>query len=89
MLNFKKLRSKTIIDLHSGKFVSIRFLAKVISKVFMRYGKKVRFVPNRSVTDNLQNNIMNKGDSFFFKYWKPKSSLDQGVQKVFKNYFRK
>ena len=89
MLNFEKLRNKKIIDLHSGKFVSIRFLAKVISKVFMRYGKKVRFVPNRSVTDNLQNNIMNKGDSFFFKYWKPKNSLDQGIQKVFKNYFRK
>jgi nucleoside-diphosphate-sugar epimerase len=88
MINFNKFKSKKIIDLYSGKFVSIRCVAKIISKNFLSHGKKVKFIPNKNITDNLQNNVMNKGDGFFFRYWKPKYSLDRGVKKIFEHYIK-
>jgi hypothetical protein len=29
---------------------------------------------------------MNKGSNYFFKYWKPKYSLEQGMKKIFEYY---
>jgi len=86
MNNFNKFKNKKIIDLHSGKFISIRILANTISKIFLTYGKIVKFIPNKNSTDEVQNNLMNKGNNYFFKYWKPKYSLDQGIKKIFEYY---
>ena len=88
MNNFDKFKNKKIIDLHSGKFISIRILAKTISKIFLTYGKRVKFVPNKNSTDKVQNNLMNKGSNYFFKYWKPKYSLDLGIKKIFEYYLK-
>ena len=88
MNNFNKFKNKKIIDLHSGKFISIKILAKTISKIFLTYGKRVKFVPNKNSTDKVQNNLMNKGSNYFFKYWKPKNSLDQGIKKIFEYYLK-
>jgi nucleoside-diphosphate-sugar epimerase len=38
MNNFNKFKNKKIIDLHSGKFISIRILANTISKIFLTSG---------------------------------------------------
>ena len=87
MNKFNKFKNKKIIDLYSGKFVSITTVAKIISKIFLMHGKQVKFIPNNAI-DIVQNNIMNKGEDYYFKYWKPKYSLEQGIKKIIEYYLK-
>ena len=89
MNNFNKFKNKRIIDLYYGKYISIKLLAKIISMNFSKYGKRVKFIPNKNVSDKVQNNLLNKGDNYFFKYWKPKYSLESGIKKIFEYYLNK
>jgi nucleoside-diphosphate-sugar epimerase len=87
MNNYSKLKKNKTIDLHSGKFFKIKEVAKIISKLFLNKGKLVRFLPSKK-QDTIQSNINNKGSKFFFKYWRPKYTLSEGISKVF-NYYCK
>jgi len=82
-LLFKEKRSE--IDLTSNKLSSILSVAKIITKLFIVKGKKVKFIPGK-IKDIVQLNKRNKANKFLFKYWKPKFSLKQGIQEVFDYY---
>ena len=86
MKNFLLFKDKTSeIDLTSNKLSSILSVAKIITKLFTVKGKKVKFIPAK-IKDNVQLNKRNKANKFLFKYWKPKFSLNQGIQEVFDYY---
>jgi nucleoside-diphosphate-sugar epimerase len=86
MKNFLLFKAKTSeIDLTSNKLSSILSVAKIITKLFTVKGKKVKFIPAK-IKDTVQLNKRNKANKFLFKYWKPKFSLNQGIQEVF-NYY--
>ena len=87
MENFLLFKEKTSeIDLTSNKLTSILNVAKIISKLFFVKGKKVKFIPAK-IKDTVQLNKRNKANKFLFKYWKPKFSLNQGIQEVFDYYW--
>ena len=87
MKNFLLFKAKTSeIDLTSNKLSSILSVAKIITKLFTVKGKKVKFIPAK-IKDTVQLNKRNKANKFLFKYWKPKFSLNQGIQEVFDYYF--
>jgi nucleoside-diphosphate-sugar epimerase len=86
MKNFLLFKAKTSeIDLTSNKLSSILSVAKIITKLFIVKGKKVKFIPAK-IKDTVQLNKRNKANKFLFKYWKPKFSLKQGIQEVFDYY---
>lgn len=86
MKNFLLFKAKTSeIDLTSNKLSSILSVAKIITKLFTVKGKKVKFIPAK-IKDTVQLNKRNKANKFLFKYWKPKFSLNQGIQEVFDYY---
>jgi nucleoside-diphosphate-sugar epimerase len=86
MKNFSLFKAKTSeIDLTSNKLSSILSVAKTITKLFAVKGKKVKFIPAK-IKDTVQLNKRNKANKFLFKYWKPKFSLNQGIQEVFDYY---
>ena len=88
MNNFKIFRKKiSEIDLTSNKSSSILDVAKIINKLFISKGKKVRFMPAKS-NDIVQLNKKNKSNKFLLKYWRPKFSLNQGIEEVFNYYWK-
>jgi nucleoside-diphosphate-sugar epimerase len=87
MNNFNKFKKEKFIDLNTGKYTKIKEIAKIISRLFLNKGKKVIFVPAIS-KDKIQMNKKNTGKKFIFNYWKPKFTLEQGINKVFQHYVR-
>ena len=88
MNKFKIFRKKiSEIDLTSNKSSSILDVAKIINKLFISKGKKVRFMPAKS-NDIVQLNKKNKSNKFLLKYWRPKFSLNQGIEEVFNYYWK-
>jgi nucleoside-diphosphate-sugar epimerase len=89
MNNFSIFKEKTTeIDLTSNKLSSILAVAKIITKLFVVKGKRVKFVPAKT-KDTVQLNKKNKANKFLFKYWRPKFSLNQGIQEVFEYYWNR
>ncbi len=89
MKKYRFFKKRKIIDLNSGKNTSIRDVAKIISNLFLKnQNRKVKFLPSRQ-KDNVQRNKKNKSDGYFFKFWKPKYTIELGIEKVFKYYIQK
>jgi nucleoside-diphosphate-sugar epimerase len=87
MKNFLLFKKKTSeIDLTSHKLSSISNLAKIITKLFVVKGRRVKFIPAKK-KDIVQLNKRNKANKFLLKYWRPKFSLNQGIQEVFDYYW--
>ena len=80
----KKLRT---IDLSSDKFVKIAFVAKIILNYFIKDKKKIKLVLSKK-SDDVQFNKKNKASKLFFKYWKPKFSLQKGIGILYAYYNR-
>lgn len=85
MKKYKLFSKKGYVDLNTGKSTKIKKVAKIIEKLFLKSGKIVKYQPSKK-KDNLQFNKKNKSDLSFFNYWKPKYSLEKGIEKVF-NYY--
>lgn len=80
--DFKKFKK---IDLNFGKFTKIVSVAKIILNYFIKDGKKIKLILSKK-KDDVQLNKKNKSDKFFFKHWKPKFSLQQGIGILYKYY---
>jgi nucleoside-diphosphate-sugar epimerase len=87
MKKYRDFMFKKHIDLNTGKSTKIRKVANIISELFLREGKIVKFIPAEN-KDGVQMNKKNKADRFLFKYWKPKFSLKQGITQVFNHYIQ-
>ena len=85
MKKYKNFKYRKHIDLNTGQSTKIRNVAKIISKLFLKNGKKVDFIPANN-KDGVQMNKKNKADRFLFRYWKPKFSLEEGISQVFDHY---
>jgi len=87
MKKYRDFKFKKYIDLNTGKSTKIREVANIISELFLREGKIVKFIPAKN-KDGVQMNKKNKAERFLFKYWKPKFSLKQGITQVFNHYIK-
>ena len=80
-------KKKKEIHLTTGKRIKIIDIAKIIKKILLR--KKIKIsISSSNKIDNLQNNKNNIPNKFFFKFWKPKHSIEEGIKKII-NYYSK
>ena len=83
-INFNKIKKiKKSVDLTTGKYTSIINIAKIIKKILKK--NKVKIEPSKNI-DIVQMDKRNKPDMFLKKYWKPKFSLEAGIQEIIKYY---
>ena len=84
--NFFSKRKKEL-HLTTGKRIKIIDVAKTIRKILLR--KKIRIsISSSNKKDDLQNNRNNIPNKFFLKFWKPKYSIEEGIEKIIYHYFK-
>ena len=71
-------------DLHitSGSSTSILGIARTIQSLFKEIGREVTIVPAES-KDEVQKDARNVPDTYIQKWWQPKTSVRDGIKKVF------
>ncbi len=86
LINFNKIKKvKKSIDLTTGKYTSIIDIAKIIKKLFKKENIKVKIEKSKN-KDLVQLDKRNKPDMFLKKYWKPRFSLEDGIEEIIKYY---
>ena len=62
-------------------------MAKIIKKLLLR--KKIKIsISSANKKDDLQNNKNNTPNRFFFKFWKPRYSIEEGIEKIINFYLK-
>ena len=78
-------------ELHVTSFMSIKIIniANIIKQKFEMIGKNVDLKPSIDI-DTVQQNSKNVASNYLTNWWKPKTTLEDGIAKVFasmkKNY---
>jgi nucleoside-diphosphate-sugar epimerase len=88
MKKYDIFKNKNIIDLSYGKYTKIIKVAGIIKNLFKKKGIDIKVIGSKKV-DQLQKNKKNTPNTYLKKYWKPKFSLEQGIEEVFNFYFKK
>jgi nucleoside-diphosphate-sugar epimerase len=79
---FKK---KEELHLTTSKRISIIDIANIIKKILKKRGIKITIKPSKK-RDELQNNVNNKSNNFLLNYWKPKFTIESGIESII-NYY--
>ncbi len=80
-------KEKKEIHLTTGKRIKIIDIAKTIRKILLQ--KKIKIsISSSNKKDDLQNNKNNIPNKFFFKFWKPKYSIEEGIEKIIYYYLK-
>ena len=80
-------KKKKRLHLTTGKRIKIIDIAKTIKKILLK--KKIRIsISSSNKKDDLQNNRNNIPNKFFLKFWKPKYSIEEGIEKIIYYYFK-
>ena len=89
MANYDRLTSDDELHITTGNCTTILEIAQSIQKLFSNIGKEVVIRRSESV-DEVQKDARNVSDPYIQKFWKSKTSVKEGVSKVFeemkKNY---
>ena len=85
-----KFFSKKNKELHltTGKRIRIIKIAKIIQKLLLQKNIAIKIKPSTK-KDQLQNNKNNVPNKFFFKFWKPKHTIEEGIEKIIDYYYKK
>ena len=82
MCKYSEFTSDNNLHITSGKSTSILEVARQIQLYFGGIQKEVEIVPSEA-KDEVQKDARNIADPFFRKWWEPKTSLVEGIGKVF------
>ena len=82
MENYDRLTSDDELHITTGSSTTILEIAQNIQKLFSNIGKEVVIKPAQS-KDEVQKDVRNKPDLFIRKFWQPKTSVDDGISKIF------
>ena len=82
MENYDRLTSDDELHITTGNYTTILEIAQNIQKLFSNIGKKVVIQPAQS-KDEVQKDVRNKPDLFIRKFWQPKTSVEDGISKIF------
>jgi len=89
MQKYSDFTSDNELHITTGISTSILGIARTIQSLFKEIGKEVGIAPSPS-KDEVQKDARNAPDTYIRKWWKPKTSVSDGVRKVFeemkKNY---
>ena len=79
---YHDLRSDDELHITTGEYTTILKIAEEIKLLFLSIGKTIRVTPAQS-KDEVQKDARNEPDSFIKKFWQPKTSVPEGLKKVF------
>ena len=83
IINYKEFNSNDELHITSFKSTSIIKVASIIEKLFTKYGYEVKISKGKE-KDLVQRSHKNKPSKFITKWWEPKTSIEDGIEKVFK-----
>ena len=81
-------KSKKELHLTTGKKIKIISIAKIIQKILFKRKIIIKIIPSLK-KDNLQKNKNNKPNGYILKYWKPKTRIENGIEKILDFYLTK
>ena len=82
MNNYDELTSEDNLHITSFRQTTILEIAEIIQFLFEKLGRKVTVSPASS-KDEVQKDKRNEADPYITKWWKPKTSIQDGVTNVF------
>ena len=89
MLEYSEFTSDSELHITSFRSTTILEIAKIIQGIFKANGKIVA-VEKAQTKDEVQKDARNEANPFIRKWWKAKTSIEDGIEKVFeeikKNY---
>ena len=89
MLEYSEFTSDSELHITSFRSTTILEIAKIIQGIFKAEGKTVA-VEKAQTKDEVQKDLRNEANPFIRKWWKAKTSIEDGIEKVFeeikKNY---
>ena len=84
MGNYDRLNSDDELHITTGSHTTILEIAQNIQKLFSNIGKEVVIKPAES-KDEVQKDARNISDPYIKQFWKPKTSVEEGLKKVFED----
>ena len=82
MGNYDRLNSDDELHITTGSHTTILEIAEIIKRLFSNIGKNVVIQPAKS-KDEVQKDARNVPDPYIQKFWKSKTSVKEGITKVF------
>ena len=82
MEEYETLDSDDNLHITSFDSTTILDIANIIRQLFLSDRKIVQLIPSES-KDEVQKDARNEADSYILKLWKPKTSIRDGIKKVF------
>ena len=79
------IKQKKYIDLTTFKSTKIINIAKIIKKIFKKENVDIKIQAKKS-KDLIQVNKRNKVNKYFLKFWKPKTSIKDGINSIVHHY---
>jgi nucleoside-diphosphate-sugar epimerase len=86
MQKYNDLKRQEIIDLNYGVYTKIINVAKIVRNIFKEQSVDIKIIKGRQI-DEVQKNKINKSNNLLKKYWEPRISLKNGIQKIFTYHF--
>ena len=82
MENYSDFTSNDDLHITTGNSTSILGIAQQIQSLFKEMGRQITVVPAES-KDEVQKDASNVPDPYIKKWWQPKTSVTEGITKVF------
>lgn len=83
MENYNDFTSEDNLHLTSFQSTKVKDVANIIVNQFALMGKNDVEVQYSKEKDNIQLDKRNKPDTYITKWWKPKTSIEDGISKIF------
>ena len=82
MGSYDDLSSNDELHITTGNYTTILEIAEIIQRLFSNIGKEIMISPAES-KDEVQKDARNVPDPYIKKFWRSKTSVKQGITKVF------
>ena len=82
MLNYHEFNSEDELHITSFKSTKIIEIASIIEKLFKQSGYNVQIHQGKE-KDPVQRLVKNKPNKYITKWWKPKTTIEEGIGQVF------
>ena len=82
MQSYAKLTSDDELHITTGVYTTVLEIASEIKSLFSSIGKEITITPAQS-KDEVKKDARNEPDPYIKKFWKPKTSVPDGLKKVF------
>jgi nucleoside-diphosphate-sugar epimerase len=82
MENYTDFKPEDPLHITSFRSTSIKDIASIIQGQFGLIGREVRIKPGLA-KDSVQMDKRNEADTYITGWWIPKTTIDQGIAKVF------